>query len=253
MRREIGLPRPRASLLARALASLARSLPQWATCPSVIAWGSANGCAPGDLANCVTHWWYTQNYNLLASPPFNRQVWAWEDATDGVNASTWPGATTGNLVIVQWNGSPGVWQSDTCSIASESNATVIVAGPFHDVIGSPPSFNSNPEQNYADLLNVSCPVTARLQQQIAGPELMWWDDAADISASDTILMLMSSLLPVAESGWSQQATVASGAISSTRYQHTRCRLARRGFTSHDAYGYTGTFCPGGEYEATLSP
>jgi hypothetical protein len=66
-------------------------------------------------------------------------------------------------------------------------------------------------------------------------------------------MLMSSLLPVAESGWSQQAVVASGAISTLRYQHTRCRLARRGFTSHDAYGFTGTFCPGGEYEATLQP
>lgn len=224
----------------------------WATCPSVIAWGAARGIAPADLPAAVTDWWYTQNYLLLASPPFNRQVWVWEDATDGVNAS-WTGATDGNLVIVQWNGDPGVWPSDTCSILSASNATVVVAGPFHDVIGSPPSYNSNPEQNYADIYNLTCDVTPRVAQQLAGPELMWWDDAADISSSDTILMLMSSLLPVAESGWSSQAQVASGVVSPERYQRSRCRLAKRGMQSHDAYGQTGTFCPGGEYEAPLNP
>ena len=71
---------------------------------------------------------------------------------------------------------------------------------------------------------------------------MFWDDAADISASDMILMLMSSVLPVAESGWSPQAVVAPGVVNAARYQSMRCRLARRGMNSHDAYGHVATFC-----------
>ena len=55
-------------------------------------------------------------------------------------------------------------------------------------------------------------------------------------------MLMSSLAPVAESGWSPQAVVAPGAVNAGRYEDMRCRLARRGMTSHDAYGHVGTFC-----------
>ena len=81
---------------------------------------------------------------------------------------------------------------------------------------------------------------------------MWWDDAADISASDMILMLMSSVVPVAESGWSPQGVVSSGAVNPSRYQDFRCRMARRGMQSHDAYGHVGTFCVA-EYEAALMP
>ena len=147
----------------------------WATCPSVIAWGAAHGIAPADLPNGVTDWWYTTMYNWLAAPPYNRVVYAWEDATDGVNAS-WVGATTGGLVLEQWDGSPYEWISDTCSMLAATNASVLVAGPFHDVIGTAPSYNSNPEQNYADVLNLTaaCAVTPRVVNQLAGPELMFW-------------------------------------------------------------------------------
>jgi hexosaminidase len=213
---------------------------EWATCPSVISWAASRGIAPGDIANGVTDWWYTSMYNWLASPPYNRVVMAWEDITDGVNAS-WLGATTGNLIIEQWNGDPGVWNSDTCEIL-RANASVVVAGPFHDVIGTPPSFNSNPEQNYYDIFNVSCPITPRVAQQLIGPELMFWDDAADISASDLVLMLMSSVVPVAESCWSSQNVTNTGRVNGARYQDMRCRLARRGMQSHDAYGHVGTYC-----------
>lgn len=181
-------------------------------------------------------------------------MYAWEDISDAVNGS-WPGATTGGLVIEQWNGNPGVWPSDTCSILSSTNASVLVSGPFHDVIGTGPSYNSNPEDNYADVLgNLSsaCTLTPRIAQQIVGPELMFWDDAADISATDMILMLMSSVLPVAESGWSPQAVVATGTVDAGRYEDMRCRLARRGMTSHDAYGRVGTYCIT-EYDAVLMP
>ena len=78
------------------------------------------------------------------------------------------------------------------------------------------------------------------------------DDAADISASDMILMLMSSVLPVAESGWSPQEVVAPGEVNPSRYQGMRCRLARRGMNSHDAYGHVATFCLP-EMEAALMP
>ena len=44
-------------------------------------------------------------YNWLRAPPYNRIVMAWEDVTDAVNATTWMGATTGGLIIEQWNGS----------------------------------------------------------------------------------------------------------------------------------------------------
>lgn len=81
---------------------------------------------------------------------------------------------------------------------------------------------------------------------------MFWDDAADISASDLILMLMSAVVPVAESGWSQQAVVAPGVVAAGRYGDLRCRLARRGMQSHDAYGHVGTFCVP-EYHALLMP
>ena len=190
-------------------------------------------------------------YNWLAAPPYNRVVYAWEDATDAVNAS-WVGATSGNLVLEQWNGDPGAWNSGSCDIMKASNASLLISGPFHDVIGAPPSFNSNPEQNYADMYNLTCEITARVKQQIVGPELMFWDDAADISASDVILMLMSSVVPVAESGWSPQGVVASQTVSATRYGDMRCRLARRGMNSHDAYGHVGTFCMS-EYDAVLMP
>jgi len=157
----------------------------WAQCPSVIDFAKTKGVT-NNIANFITDWWYTQMYNFLAAPPYNRVVMAWEDITDAVNASTWPGASTGGLIIEQWNGNPGEWQSGTCSIASSSNASVLISGPFHDVIGKPPSFNSNPEENYADMYNLSCSLTPRLQTQIVGPELMFWDDAADISATDMV-------------------------------------------------------------------
>jgi len=117
----------------------------WATCPSVIAWGASLGIAPADLPTAIASWWSTSMYNWLAAPPYNRVVYAWEDITDAVNAS-WVGASTGGLVVEQWNGSPGVWNSDTCTIAQDTNASVLVSGPFHDVIGTGPSYNSNPEQ-----------------------------------------------------------------------------------------------------------
>lgn len=222
----------------------------WAECPSVVEWCATAGCS-GNVGDGVTFWWYTSLYNLLASPPYNRVVYAWEDIAGGVNAS-WINATTGGLVIEQWNGSPGAWNSGICEITAATNASILVSGPFHDVIGGPPSFNSNPEQNYADMFNVTCPLTPLLKQQIVGPELMWWDDAADISASDTILMLMSSVLPVAESGWSPQSVVAPGIVNAGRYQDHRCRLARRGMQSHDAFGHVGTFCVS-EYNQMLMP
>ena len=210
----------------------------WATCPSVIAWAANEGCAHG-IANCVTDWWYTSMYNFLHAPPYNRQVFAWEDATDAVNAS-WAGASTGGLVLEQWNGSPDEWRSGVCDIARSSNAGVLVSGPFSDVL-SPPGkdygaipYNSYPEKNYADLYNLTCNVTARLEQQIVGPELMFWDDAGDISASDIVLMLMSSLPPVAEGGWSPQSVTTSGTVNPLRYQDFRCRMASRGMHSHDA-------------------
>ena len=127
----------------------------WAECPSVSAWGAANGVAPGDLANAVARWWYTAFYNWLRSPPYNRVVYAWEDATDAVNAS-WAGATSGGLVLEQWNGSPGAWNRVTCDIMASSNASVLISGPFHDVIGTGPSYNSNPEQHYADMCACVC-------------------------------------------------------------------------------------------------
>jgi len=222
---------------------------EWATCASVKSWAAARGVAPADTANAVTKWWYAAMYSFLASPPYNRVVFAWEDATDAVDAS-WANASSGGLVLEQWNGDPGVWPSDTCAVL-KANASVLVSGPFHDVIGTGPSYNSNPEQNYADVLNVSCAVTLRVKEQVVGPELMFWDDAADISASDVSLMVMSSVLPVAESGWSPQAVVATGAVNEARYADARCRLARRGMQSHDAYGHVGTFCLT-EYDAVLS-
>ena len=223
----------------------------WAECPSVIAWGATQGAAcSSNLANCVTDWWYTSLYSFLSSPPYNRIVYAWEDVTDAVNAS-WIGATTGGLVLEQWNGDPNEWQPDSCSMLAAANVSVLIAGPYHDVIGTAPSFNSNPEENYVDLFNLTCPITPRVAQQIVGPELMFWDDAADISASDLILMLMSSVIPVAENGWSTQAQILQG-VSPTRYQDMRCRLAKRGMQSHDAYGNVGTFCLT-EYESVAMP
>ena len=106
--------------------------------------------------------------------------------------------------------------------------------------------------NYVDLFNVTCSVTPRLQQQLLGPELMFWDDAGDISASDLILMLMSSLPPVAEGGWSPQAVAAAGTVNPTRVADFRCRVARRGMHSHDAYGHVGTWCVS-EMEEVLMP
>ena len=81
---------------------------------------------------------------------------------------------------------------------------------------------------------------------------MFWDDAADISASDVVLMLMSSLVPVAESGWSQQSVVATGVVNAGRYEDLRCRFVRRGMQSHDAYGHVSTFCLN-EYDSILMP
>jgi hypothetical protein len=81
---------------------------------------------------------------------------------------------------------------------------------------------------------------------------MFWDDAGDISASDLILMLMSSVVPVAESGWSPREITAAGTVNPTRYQDFRCRMARRGMHSHDAYGHVGTWCAS-EMEEVLMP
>jgi hypothetical protein len=142
---------------------------EWALCPSVVAWGLAQNITTG-LNNAITDWWYTSFYAFLRAPPYNRVVMFWEDATDAVNASTWVDADT-SLILEQWNGNPGTWRSDTCSVLA-TNARVLVSGPFHDVIGSPPSFNSNPEQNYADIFNLTCTVTPRIAQQLVGPELM---------------------------------------------------------------------------------
>jgi len=75
-------------------------------------------------------------YNFLRAPPYNRHVFAWEDATDAVNAS-WVDATTGGLTLQQWNGSPGEWREGVCDIAHSSNASVLVSGPFADVITPP--------------------------------------------------------------------------------------------------------------------
>ena len=81
---------------------------------------------------------------------------------------------------------------------------------------------------------------------------MFWDDAADISASDITLMLMSSVVSVAESAWSPQAVVAPGVVDAARYKDLRCRFVRRGMQSHDAYGQVSTFCIP-EYDAQAMP
>ena len=39
----------------------------------------------------------------------------------------------------------------TPAVPQAANASVLISGPFHDVIGTGPSYNSNPEQNYADM------------------------------------------------------------------------------------------------------
>jgi len=221
----------------------------WAECPTVIEWCNTTGHCSGNVGDGVTSWWYQSLYIFLHNPPYNRVVYAWEDATGSVN-SNWTGATDGGLVLEQWNGDPGAWNSYPCS--SGTNSSILMSGPFHDVIGTGPSYNSNPEENYYDMWNLTCPLSPRIKEQIIGAELMWWCDAADISASDTILMLMSSVLPVAESGWSPQSVVAPGLVNAGRYQDHRCRLARRGMQSHDAYGHVGTYCVA-EYEQVLMP
>ena len=145
-----------------------------------------------------------------------------------------------------------------CDIARSSNASVLVSGPFVDIVSVPGAaygavpYNSYPERNYADLYNLTCNVTARLQQQVVGPELMFWDDAADISPTDIVLMLMSSVPAVAEGGWSPQEVVAGGAVNPSRYQDFRCRMARRGMHSHDAYGHVGQWCAY-EFDEVLMP
>ena len=163
------------------------------------------------------------------------------------------------MVLEQWNGDPDEWRTGVCDIARSSNASVLVSGPFHDVLTAPGKdygaipYNSFPEQNYADIFNLTCNVSARLQQQLMGPGFMMWDDAGDISASDLVLMLMSSLVPMAESGWSPREVVAAGSVNPTRYQDFRCRMARRGMHSHDAYGHVGALEPPSRMPHTSHP
>ena len=44
----------------------------------------------------------------------------------------------------------------------------LMSGAYLDVIGTAPSFNSNPERNYVDALNLTCPITPRVLQQFVG-------------------------------------------------------------------------------------
>ena len=100
----------------------------WGTCPSVLAWAGAQG---GDCAksagNCVARWWYKSLYSFLAAPPYSRTVFAWEDATDAVDAG-WVGASTGGLVLEQWcvGGAPRGARAPQCC-----SPTLTLTPPFY--------------------------------------------------------------------------------------------------------------------------
>ena len=121
---------------------------------------------------------------------------------------------------------------------------MVIAGPFH--------IADTPANNYVDLWNITC-LTPRAQQQIAGPELMLWDDAQDSSGSDILVAAMQVLPAVAETGWSAQSVVRGNQPDGARWTDARCRLATRFITSHPKpYSDIGQFCTV-EYEGLPAP
>lgn len=208
----------------------------WANCPSAIAWADENGIT--DTSGYAQYNWFeTTLYSMLVNE-LNRTVMAWEDVTGFVNGN-WSDVP-GKLILQQWDGSPGTWNWDTCAQLA-TGAGVVVAGPF--------TILSNPQANYVDIANLTCPPTS----QLLGPEIMLWDDAQDTSGSDVLVSAMQTILAVAESGWSAQGVVSGQAIDGDRYAAHRCRMAVRGITSHPGpYSPVGTFCLP-EYAAPLAP
>lgn len=211
----------------------------WANCPSAIAWAEENGIS--DTSGYAQYAWFERSlYGMLAGE-LNRTVMAWEDITgfvDGNWSAIAPVAS--NLILQQWDGSPGTWNWDTCAQLA-TGAGVVVAGPF--------TILSTPAQNYVDIGNLTCPPTS----QLLGPEIMLWDDAQDTSGSDVLVSAMQTILAVSESGWSATSTVSGQAIDGNRYAAHRCRMAMRGIASHPGpYSPVGTFCLP-EYEAQLAP
>ena len=90
-----------------------------------------------------------------------------------------------------------------------------------------------------------------------GPETMLWDDCEDNSGSDLVLSAMKTLMAEAEIAWSPQSFIATGnaphAIDGARWNDHRCRLSRRGVTSHAApYMDVGATCTP-EFEGGLAP
>ncbi len=132
----------------------------WASCPNVTAWAAAsNGrYVPDD----ITKWFELELFTLLSDETkgLNRTVIAWEDVGAGLIDGNWSNVPQ-KLILEQWDGSPGVWNWDTC-VPLQQNGSVIIAGPFH--------IADTPANNYVDLFNVTC-LTPRVEQQIYGPEL----------------------------------------------------------------------------------
>lgn len=126
-----------------------------------------------------------------------------------------------------------------------------MAGPF-SILHWP-----EPQRDYVDLFNITC-LTNATKAQILGPETMLWDDCEDNSATDLLVSAMKTLMAEAEIAWSPQSVVTPGngvqnQIDGNRWNDHRCRLARRGVTSHAApYLDVGSSCLP-EYEGLLMP
>lgn len=134
----------------------------WKQCTNVTAWAQQSGgkYQPSD----ITAWFERTLFEMVSGPPpagLNRTVIAWEDVGAGLIDGNWSGVAE-KLVLEQWDGSPGVWNWDTC-VPLQQNGSVIIAGPFH--------IADTPANNYVDLWNITC-LTPRAEQQIIGPELM---------------------------------------------------------------------------------
>lgn len=210
----------------------------WSQCPNVSAWQALPGPLHGwDITKAFEY----QLFNLVKS--FNRTVIAWEDVGAGLIDANWTDVAT-RLVLEQWDGSPGVWNWDTCTVLN-SNSSVIIGGPFH--------IADTPQNNYVDIWNLTCPITPRAAQQIIGPQLMVWDDAEDSSGSDILVATMQVLPAIAEVGWSAQTIVRGNVPDAGRWNDARCRLATRFVTSHPApYASIPSFCSP-EYDGILAP
>jgi Glycosyl hydrolase family 20, catalytic domain len=254
-------------------------------CTNAIKFSAANNVT-GDISTYVTSWFERSLYEMLIRPPFSRRVMAWSDVGAGLVDETWTNVSA-NLILEQWDGSPGVWNWDVsywfssppmaspahplrvdpltltpppctqpsialqiCASLAVQNASVAVAGPF-SILHWP-----NPQEDYVDLFNISCLNNATMSQ-IIGPETMLWDDCEDNSGTDLVLSAMKTIMAEAEIAWSPQSFIATGkvahAIDGGRWNDMRCRLGRRGVTSHAApYLDVGSTCLP-EFEGWVAP